>query len=168
MTRDAVAVRAKRLRRTLTAPFAVLASLGVIFVLLIIFVPTLDGPQTWIRIHEERSAVTIRTLNDLERAYARSNPQKGFSCELSALRTASANYLPESLWTTGTMNRYQFYLVNCRADSTGTVLHYQVIAMPVDPGKSGVKAFCSDETGVTRYDKDGSVTNCFGKGTTIN
>ena len=99
----------------------------------------------------------------LQSKYALAHPEKGFACEFLVLKPSeqheSDDYEP-LLLTTGTQAGYKFSLGGCYADAKGTVVHYQVTAVPIEHGTTGVLAFCGDESGVLWYDKDGSATNC--------
>ena len=37
---------------------------------------------------------------------------------------------------------------------------FSVAAAPIEPGRSGFRAFCTDDSGVLWYDKDGSAADC--------
>jgi len=75
------------------------------------------------------------------------------------------DYDPLGFLTTGTRAGYRFTLDGCQVDNNGTVAHYQVSAVPVEPGISrGVRSFCTDETGVVRCDNSGIATNCLTSG----
>jgi hypothetical protein len=47
------------------------------------------------------------------------------------------------------------------------VMRYRAIAVPLEPGKSGVRAFCTDQTGALWYDPSGSPENCLATRRTI-
>jgi hypothetical protein len=51
---------------------------------------------------------------------------------------------------------YRITFAGCEAEPNGVVQRYQIVTVPVEPGKSGVRAFCSDETGALWFDADGS------------
>lgn len=43
---------------------------------------------------------------------------------------------------------------------------YQLVARPLTPNQTGVRAFCSDESAVIKMDTEGSVQDCPQKGST--
>ncbi len=80
----------------------------------------------------------------------------GFACELSLLKPIAQREFPNSeleFLATGVQSRYRFALVTCGSDANRAGVRYQVAAVPVDGGKTGLRAFCADETdrcGTTR------------------
>jgi hypothetical protein len=86
-----------------------------------------------------------------------------FACELPLLKPIGQqkilDYFLEFL-TTGVQSGYKFSLVSCGSDANRARERYQVTAVPVDQGTTGVRAFCADEAGVIWYDLAGSATNC--------
>jgi type IV pilus assembly protein PilA len=63
----------------------------------------------------------------------------------------------------GEKNGYQFELrnwVNSEADEH----KYQVVAYPKVRNQTGVRAFCSDESGVIKVDPSGSAADCLNSG----
>jgi hypothetical protein len=127
-----------------------------------IFVPSpIENRQ---RKNEVASAVKLRSIHDLQEQYAAAHPKIGFACELPRLklseRVKDSGYDPQEFLVSGTQFGYRFAIFNCRSGPTGVVDHYDVVAEPVEPGKSGSRAFCSNESGVLWYDDDGRPSNC--------
>jgi hypothetical protein len=46
------------------------------------------------------------------------------------------------------------------ADATGIVTHHALTAGPLKPQETGVRAFCTDQSGVVLYDLNGSAFQC--------
>src|ERR1700753_1934748 len=89
---------------------------------------------------------TVRALQSLERQYASTRPSKGFTYDLTLLKPALSDkeQIREGfLFSEG----YKFSLDGCEPDSDGVAKRFRVEAIPVEPGKSGVRAFCIDQTG---------------------
>jgi hypothetical protein len=87
----------------------------------------------------------------------------GFACELAMLQPIGRQEYPDhslEFLTAGVQSGYRFSLVGCSSDANRARVHYQAIAIPVVPGKTGVRAFCADEAEVIWYDAEGSPTNC--------
>jgi hypothetical protein len=137
---------------------------GFLLLFVAIFVPELDGPHSRQRAHEAASASLLSSVNGLQRHYAAAHPKQGFACELSLLKSSEhvkdSEYDPQEFLVSGRHSGYSFAILNCRAAANGVVDHYDVIAVPVEPGKSGFRAFCSNESGLLWYDNDGSLANC--------
>src|SRR5215469_1977646 len=112
--------------------------------------------------NEASAVASIRTLNIAEFGYAQSHRGDGFTCDLAAL--ASSGLIDTQL-SRGERDGYILELQNCAAkDATGPNVGYQVIARPVRANSTGVRAFCSDESGVIRTDSGGSFEACVATG----
>ena len=122
----------------------------------------------------ESSAVgSIRSVNTVEVVYSSTYPQIGFTCTLTDFSPPAngqkpspkaANMLATNL-TSGTKNGYKFTLT-CPAQSKPQRT-YQLTAVPVMPGKSGTRAFCTDQTTVIRFSADGQGASCMASGKPI-
>lgn len=112
----------------------------------------------------EASAVTkLRSVVALQNEYAKKHVAKGFACELLLLKPMEAQqdeYDPLRFLTTGTASGYKYSISNCRADAQGVFVQYQITAIPIEQGRTGRHAFCTDQSGVLRYDPEGSATDC--------
>jgi hypothetical protein len=132
--------------------------------LFLLVVPTLDGPHSRHLRNEAATVGKLRTVLDLENQYRDAHPNSGFECELPLLKpTAQLNeseYDPFAFLVTGTMSGYRFSLVDCGLDASLPRTHYQLTAVPVQQGVTGLRAFCADESGLIWYDKTGSATKC--------
>jgi hypothetical protein len=154
----------RRIRAILRTSFFVTCALLVAVGLLLLVVPTLDGPHSR-RLANEASAVSkLHTIVTLQDQYMAAHAGNGFACELPQLKTTEqrkeAEYDPLSFLITGTQSGYKFSLVNCGSDANRARVHYQLTAVPVEHGTTGLRAFCADESGLIWYDKAGSATNC--------
>jgi hypothetical protein len=127
------------------------------------FIPVLDGPNSH-RVAREAIAVgNIRRISDLQNRYSAAHPEIGFTCQLPLLKSTAPSadaYDPERFLVDDSYLGYRFKLDGCDPDASGMVSHYRAIAVPVEPGKSGVRAFCMDQSRVLWYDSDGSADNC--------
>lgn len=126
--------------------------------------PTLDGPHARQHANEVVSVSKLRPINTLQSDCASAHPTKGFACELPPLKSLSArkdtDYDSEHFLVSGVQYGYKFAVASCQADPAQRMIHYQLTAVPVDPGKSGFRAFCTDDSGVIWSDEDGSASNC--------
>ena len=88
--------------------------------------------------------------------------REGYVCELVKLR-ARARLRPDydpDFFSTGKGVGYTFVISGCDPASDTVVRQYRIIAAPMEPGKSGLRSFCTDETGVLRYTLDASAESC--------
>ena len=134
-------------------------------VVAVLSLPVLDGPHSRQHANEVAAVSTLHTLTALERKFEAAHVDKGFACDLQLLRPAegeenSVGDDPLPFLTTGTSVGYKFVLRNCRSDDRGVVAHYEATATPVENGRTGFFAFCTDDSGLLWYDALGSATNC--------
>jgi hypothetical protein len=136
---------------------------AVVIIFVILSIPVLDGPNSRRTANEAVTVGTLRTLNRFQDEYATSSPEKSFACQLLQFKTLTSLkdlYAADEFLASGTRSGYRFEVRNCQPDSGGVARHYQITAVPVEPGKSGVRAFCSDESGALWYDPKSSASNC--------
>lgn len=87
----------------------------------------------------------------------------GFTCNLSSMggnKSSAPSPDPAELLE-DRVTGYKFELRNC-VNSEADGHKYQVVAYPVVSNQTGVRAFCSDESGVIRLDAAGSADDCLG------
>lgn len=118
----------------------------------------------------EASAVgSVRVLNIAEISYL-STYRAGYTCNLSSLGgkgesspSSDRAQLVDDLLASGRKSGYRFELRNC-VNSEADGHKYQVVADPLVSNQTGVRAFCSDESGVIRLDANGSADDCLTSG----
>ena len=135
---------------------------GLLLVALLL--PVLDGPRSRRYANESAAVSRLRALNSVEKTFSAAHVDKGFVCELPPFKAAesgenSVDYPPIFIMT-GTYSGYKFVLSNCRTDAKGVVVHYEATAVPVERGRTGLRAFCTDDSGLLWYDPDGSAEDC--------
>ncbi len=140
-------------------------ALVVVFILCVLasFIPVLDGPNSHRAAREATALGNLRRLVGLQNRFSAAHPEKGFTCQLSLLKSttpSTGDYDPEQFLLLDTHSGYRIKLDECNPDPKGLVTHYLATAVPVEPGKSGVRAFCTDQSGALWYDNDGSAENC--------
>jgi type IV pilus assembly protein PilA len=111
----------------------------------------------------EASAVgSIRTINTSAVTYSSTYPNVGFPLTLAALSQAAAGActasaatacLLDSVLGAGTKSGYKFAFTS---DGLTPSVGYAITATPVTAGSSGQRMFCSDASGVIRYDPAGA------------
>jgi hypothetical protein len=131
--------------------------------LLLLIIPTLDGPHSRRLANEAAAVGDLRTILTLQDQYMAAHAGNGFACELPLLVPVGRKTFPDyslQFLTTGMQSGYEFSLISCRSDANRASVRYQITAVPVERGTTGVRAFCADEEGVIWYDAEGSPTNC--------
>jgi type IV pilus assembly protein PilA len=140
----------------------VLGYLGIAvlpFTLIIVAIAIPNLLRARIAANEASAVNAVRTLNVAETIYAQAH--RDYTCSLSDLR----NVIGESL-ASGQKHGYVFELSGC-APAGGPSGKYQVAAYPMRENQSGVRAFCSDESGVIRTDGAGSAQGCLASGSPL-
>ena len=114
----------------------------------------------------ESSAIgSVRILNAAEVTYAAAHPEQGYTCSLSDLADAASIKGPLA---TGQNNGYSFELSGCAPGTEGGAnAKYQVVAYPLRPNQTGVRAFCSDESAAIKFDSGGSARGCMENGSAL-
>jgi hypothetical protein len=138
--------------------------LGVIILVLILAAVLIPG-QIVSRLarNESSAAYSLRALTDLEIRYAAARPSKGFTCEFALLKTAvpsNGNHTHDGFLFSDSFDGYKFSLTGCETDPTGVVIRFKATAVPLSPGKTGVRAFCIDQTRELLYSVNGAAESC--------
>jgi hypothetical protein len=150
-----------------------LISVAVVFCIFLfgsLFIPTLDGPNSRRRANEAVAVGSVRRITTLQNDYAASHPAKGFACQLRLLKPTAPNrddYDSDAFLLSGERVGYRITFAGCEPEPNGVVTRYRIAAVPLEPGKSGVRAFCTDETGALWFEPSGSAENCLASRRTI-
>ena len=154
-------------RAGLILGYSVIALLPIILIIAAIAIPNLLRAR--IAAIESSAVRSVRQIHAAEATYYLANPGTGYTCALSDLagsgRASSivkARLIDERL-ASGTKFGYQFVVQNCVRPDNGEG-KYQIVAYPVSRNQSGVRAFCSDESGVVKFDASGSPDDCLANG----
>jgi len=103
---------------------------------------------------------SMRTLVAAETKYAQTHPEVGYTCSMSALQSDEFKIVEQL--RNGTRNGYAFQIGGCQvADAKRPNAKYQLTARPLHKGMS---AYCSDQSGIVKYDEGGSVQKCLENG----
>ncbi len=120
------------------------------------------------RSNETMAWISIRAIVAAEAAYHSQHPERGFSCSLSDLASASREktrdhpMLPlDDALISGTKNGYVFAVTGCDA------LHFKAAAEPAT-ADSGQRAFCADESNEIKSSQDGKAATCLSSGQPYN
>jgi len=146
----------------------VLGYLGIAMMPMILIIAAIAIPnllRARIAANEASVVSSVRLLNATEVSYAGAHPGEGFSSDLRTL--VSYGQLNPTLGT-GRKNGYVFRLSDCGAEKPGgPKTKFQVAAYPIGKNETGVRAFCSDESGVIKYDPSGSPEDCVDHGSAL-
>jgi len=135
---------------------------AIILIIAAIAIPNLLRSR--IAANEASAVGSLRTLNTAEITYNTTYPATGFACSLgvlappsgSASPTSSAAGLIDSNLSSGTKSGYSFGISSCSGTPANT---YSTGAQPLTAGTTGQRYFCSDSSGVIKYDT-ASVSSC--------
>jgi len=119
---------------------------AIILIIAAIAIPNLLRSR--IAANEASAVGSVRTYNTAEITYAATYPNLGFTCTATDLGPANANLI-DSVLTAGTKSGYTIALSNC--GTTAPLVAFFVNADPVSAGQTGIRHFCSDQSGVIRY-----------------
>jgi type IV pilus assembly protein PilA len=141
---------------------------AIILIIAAIAIPNLLRSR--IAANEASAVGSLRTLNTAEITYNTSYPQAGFACTLAQMgpvsggtASSTAAGLIDANLASGTKSGYSFALSGC----SGTpAVDYKTTGTPVSPGTTGQRYFCSDSSGVIKYDAT-SGANCLTNGNPI-
>jgi hypothetical protein len=153
----------RRIPRIARALLWVLGGLILAAGLVLLVAPTMDGGHSRLFANESSAVSTVRFIITLQDQYSAAHAGNEFACELPLLKPLRQQKIPDyslEFLTTGVQSGYKFSLVSCGSDANRARVRYQVTAVPVDQGTTGVRAFCADEAGVIWYDLAGSATEC--------
>jgi type IV pilus assembly protein PilA len=139
----------------------------VLLIFLALAIPALQ--KVTIRANETSAILSLRTLNRAETQYSVVYPQRGFSCSEAALggdpasgppTPEAAHLIPADL-AYGDKAGYTFFILcpEKALDNHEKNVDYKIIALPKVIGHSGLRGFCTDESGDIKFDPKGG-TNC--------
>jgi hypothetical protein len=120
------------------------------------FSPSFHDKYFGVAQNESAAVGSLRKLNSLESQYAAAHADKGFACKLSLLQPTDET----KPLLTGVRSGYKFAVVGCAPGPSGLVAHYALTAVPPSPDRTGVRAFCTVESGNIFYDHTGSGSEC--------
>lgn len=143
---------------------------AIILVIAAIAIPSLLRSR--IAANEASAVASVRTVTTAETAYAQTYPYVGYTCTISELGPPSggapvsqtAAGILDSVLATGKKQGYTISLNNCTGSPKST---YESAAVPISPGASGVRAFCSDASGVIWFSTDSLEATCRSAGNVL-
>ncbi len=144
---------------------------AIILVIAAIAVPSFLRSR--IAANEASAVASVRTLSTAETSYAQAYPTIGYACSLTDLgppptgqpySSSGAGFIDSVLASTKKAG-YTFAVNNCTG--TPVVSTYQSSAVPLTPGSSGIRAFCSDASGIIWFSTDSSEATCRASGNVL-
>jgi len=144
---------------------------AIILIIAAIAIPNLLRSR--IAANESSAVGSMRTINTSEITYNSTYPTTGFTCTLANLgppasgvsASSTAAGLLDSNLAGGNKSGYSFTPGTCNTANSVTV-DYQWKADPQTPGTTGQRFFCTDNSGVIKFDA-GSSSTCLTSGTPI-
>jgi type IV pilus assembly protein PilA len=145
---------------------------AIILIIAAIAIPNLLRSR--IAANEASAVGSLRTINTSEVTYNSTYPSVGFTCSLAAMGpvatgaspTSAAAGLIDANLAGGNKSGYSFTHGTCNLANNITV-DYQWEASPQTIGTTGQRGFCTDVSGVIKYDPAGSGATCLTSGTPI-
>ena len=121
---------------------------AIIAIIAAIAIPNLLRAR--VQSNESAAISNLRAINGAEVAYNAAKSTYASLADLTAEQASGPKFL-DGDWTT-TKQGYTF----ATANETSTT--YEATAVPADPGKSGIRGFFTDASGVIRGDESGAAT----------
>jgi type IV pilus assembly protein PilA len=146
-----------------------LVVVAIILIILAIAVPNLMRSQ--MAANEASAIESVRSIITAQATYAATYPDLGFAPTLASLGFGalpgpnSAGLLEPPLSTTGIKDGYTF---NLAAPAVVPRTTYSVGTAPQNVGKTGQRAFCSDQNQAVRFDYAGSTATCLAGNNVVN
>jgi len=143
---------------------------AIILTIAVIAIPSLLRSR--IAANESSAVASVRSLTTAEHAYATTFPYLGYTCNLSDLGpppagqpvSSTAGDVIDGVLASGTKQGYSLSLSSCSGSPKST---YSSSAIPVTPGSTGVRSFCSDASGTIWFGGDGTATTCKTSGSVL-
>jgi len=142
--------------------------MAIIAILMLIAIPTVGSLKK--KANDMSAVKSLQTIQQAEETYDSTYGANGFSCSLSALGgdpsagapSPQAAQLIQPDLASGYKSGYVFTISNCVKVTNGGTDHvngFTLTAVPQSVGKSGDRAFCTDQFGTIKVDPAGG-TNC--------
>ena len=142
--------------------------MAIIAILMLIAIPTVGSLKK--KANELSAQKSIQTIITAQNMYESNYPTNGFACSLTALGgdpksgapSATASQLIQADLASGLKSGYIFSITNCSKINAGggdRITGYSITAVPQTVGSTGDRAYCSDQSGIIKFDPAGG-SNC--------
>ena len=142
--------------------------MAIIAILMLIAIPTVGSLKK--KANELSAQKSIQTIITAQNMYESNYPTNGFACALTALGgdpksgapSPTAAQLIQPDLASGLKSGYIFNISNCtkiNAGGTDRITGYSITATPQTVGSTGDRAYCSDQSGIIKFDPAGG-SNC--------
>ncbi|MGA9669988.1 MAG: prepilin-type N-terminal cleavage/methylation domain-containing protein [Terracidiphilus sp.] len=142
--------------------------MAIIAILMLIAIPTVGSLTK--KANDLSAVQSIHAIQQAEIQYSSTYPSNGFACTLPALGgdpnggppSATGAQILQGDLTSGFKSGYTFTIA-CKdkvtVNSVDRYNSYTITAVPQTVGKTGDRAFCSDQSGMIKFDPAGG-SNC--------
>jgi len=124
--------------------------LAIPFILIIAAIAIPNLLRARISANEAAAVGALRTINTAAITYYSRNEERGYPSELKQMAGSGEDELITQELADGTKNGYGFVYTPQDNDGNQVPDGYFVVATPINPGATGVRSFCSDQSGVIR------------------
>jgi len=142
--------------------------MAIIAILMLIAIPTVGSLKK--RANDLSAVKSVQAILQAQETYDSTYGANGFACSLTALGgdpsagapSPQAAQLIQNDLASGYKSGYVFTISNCQKVTNGGTDHvngFTLTAVPQAVGKSGDRAFCTDQFGTIKVDPAGG-TNC--------
>ena len=142
--------------------------MAIIAILMLIAIPTVGSLKK--KANDLSAVQSIHTIINAQNMYESNYPTNGFACSMAALGgdpktgapTPTAAQLIQPDLASGIKSGYIFNIGPCtkiNAGGTDRITGYTITAVPQTVGSTGDRAYCSDQSGIIRFDPAGG-SNC--------
>jgi len=143
----------------------ILGYMGIVCIPLILIIAAIAIPnllRARMAANEDTAVKTVRLMVTAEITYQVGHPEEGYSCDLPTV-VGSGDLNPNLAGGTG--NGYRFAVRGCTSETPGgATTKFQIVAYPLKRNQTGIRAFCVDESGEIRFDRNGSPQACLERG----
>jgi len=144
---------------------------AIILIIAAIAIPNLLRSR--IAANEAAAVGALRTINTSEVTYQSTYPDVGFSCSIANLSpgngtpSSTSAGLIDSTLAAGIKSGYSFATTSNCSVANNITITYGYGARPTAPGQTGQRYFCSDNSGVIKFDASTSTANCVTSGKSL-
>ena len=128
---------------------------AIILIIAAISIPNLT--KTRISPNEASAVASVQTIIKAQQMYASQHPDLGFTCSLAELGPSSGSSgssgagIIDGALASGTKSGYNIALTDCTGGTNQPKVTYFISATPIVDNQTGIRRFCSDQSGQVHY-----------------